>query len=126
MCASMRVCEIYVVNYLNCTDLCCMFINSDCDGAPYDVVGLAVCESYIVCVNRSYTTNPIERSASKFFRSMSEILLESSVESHERSTDMLGHCSSRTRRALVGILQMILRHFHSSSEKFCSSSARWD
>ena len=48
-----------------------------------------------------YTTNPTERSTSKIFRSMSEIVLEPSVEYHralvERSTHMLGHYSTSAR-----------------------------
>ncbi len=77
-----------------------------------------------------YTTNPTEHSTSKIFRSMSEIVLESSVESQEALAECSASndraCLSSTHRALDGILQTILRQFCSSSEKICSSSARWD
>ncbi len=77
-----------------------------------------------------YTTNPTERSTSKIFRSTSEIVLESSVESKqalaECSTSNDRACLSSAHRALDENLQTILRQFRSSSEKICSSSARWD
>ncbi len=50
-----------------------------------------------------YTTNPTERSTSKIFRSTSEIVLQSSVESQRA----LAECSA-------------------SNDRACLSSARWD
>ncbi len=77
-----------------------------------------------------YTTNPTERSTSKIFRSTSEIVLESSVESQQALAECSPSndraCVSSAHRALDGILQTIIRQFRSSSEKTCSSSAPWD
>ncbi len=68
-----------------------------------------------------YTTNPTERSTSKIFRSTSEIVLESFVESQrvlaECSASNDWACLSSAHRAFGGILQTILKQFLSSSEK---------
>ena len=75
----------------------------------------------------SYTTNPTDRSAAATECSTSESDLESPVESHQALAERLPSaqqtCSTIARRALSGILQMILNHFRSASARFGSCSA---
>ena len=77
-----------------------------------------------------YTTNPTERSTAAIERSTNESDLEWPVESHRALAEHLPSarqtCSAIARRALGGILQIVLNHFRLSSARWLLSSARWD